>query len=597
VKIALLTIELQAEPDVVLARQRARVLAELLDFDLQDQTRIATAVSEVARNAFQYGDRGRIQFTLERSDEDIALGVRVSDRGPGIPDLTAVLEGAYHSKTGMGVGLRGARKLMEDFRIESSPAGTVVEMSKHRPARGARSLDLAQLTARLAAQSAKSPMEEVRHQNLELIRTLEELKAREEELNLLNRELAETNTGVLALYTELEEKAESLRGSSALKARFHSQMSHEIRTPINAILSISEILLNGTVVAPLPEQEKPLGFIRKAAHQLSELVNDLLDLAKVEAGKMMVRGEEVSVPELFGALRGMFRPLHRNDAVRLIFEETAHLPPLHSDEGKLSQVLRNFISNALKFTEQGEVRVSAELDGEYVVFAVSDTGIGIAVADQPLLFRDFIQIESARQRSVHGTGLGLTLARELAELLEGSVSVTSTEGVGSIFRLTVPLTTKKARPAARPPQQSSETRPPLEQGQRPGILLIDDDEAARYVLRTAIGPVPFSVIEVSNGHDGLRIARARQPHVIFLDLTMPGIDGFEVLTRLKADPETSALPVVIHSGRRLSEEERARLAPVTLAILEKTPHHTDAIPLVQEALRKAGLRPSSPGER
>jgi signal transduction histidine kinase len=196
--------------------------------------------------------------------------------------------------------------------------------------------------------------------------------------------------------------------------------------------------LNGTVAIPHPEQEKPLGFIQKEAQELSELVNDILDLAKVEAGKMVVRCSIFSAAEVFGALRGMFRPLHRNEAVKLLFEDVEHLPPLHTDEVKLRQVLRNFISNALKFTERGEVRVTADLQGESVIFSISDTGIGISPADQALLFHDFAQIEGDKQPTLHGTGLGLALARELALLLEGDVAVTSEAGAGSVFSLTVP---------------------------------------------------------------------------------------------------------------------------------------------------------------
>jgi signal transduction histidine kinase/DNA-binding response OmpR family regulator len=733
-KTVLLTIEIQSEPDVVLARQRARLLAELLEFDVQDQTRISTAVSELARNAFQYGDRGRAQFWLDRDDNDQpCFFIQVSDRGAGISNLEEVLDGPYHSKTGMGVGMRGARKLMDRFRIETSSAGTVIELAKRLPARAAqRKLDIAAISARLVAQASKSPIDEVRQQNQELLRALEDLKAREEELTRVNRELSETTTGVLALYAELEDKAEALRGSSALKARFHSQMSHEVRTPINSILSISEILLNGTVATPLPQQEKPLGFIRKAAHQLSELVNDLLDLAKVEAGKMVVRREPFSVPDLFGALRGMFRPLHRNDAVTLVFEDAGHLPTLQTDEGKISQVLRNFVSNALKFTERGEVRVSAAqaADGGHVVFSVSDTGIGISPADQALLFRDFSQIESARQRAVHGTGLGLALVRDLADLLEGEVSVESEAGKGSTFRLQVPrvLGTRRERDRISSPASpaspadsasgpasgasglhairlpvmvlanqlatfrsyerlleksrfkvlpvssstvarqltdaaqlrfiifdgdpiserswqlieelhgdarkrgvkllmvsSAEHRaraeqlgvhafvePPIDRewlidrmqalsadgsGAPRLILLIDDDEAARYALRTAIGDTPGAILEVDNALEGLREARLRKPAIIFLDVTMPGIDGFEVLTQLKSDPETSGIPVVINSARRLTEEEHRWLASMATPVLDKADSPSDVTPRVQDALRKAGLPSAPPGPR
>jgi signal transduction histidine kinase/DNA-binding response OmpR family regulator len=714
VKSALLTVEIQSEPDVVMARQRARLLSELLDFDLQDQTRIATAVSELARNVFQYGDRGRIQFWIEQDELGELLHIQVADRGAGIPNLGDVLDGSYQSKTGMGVGLRGAKKLMDQFHIETSSAGTTIDIAKRRPARAAhRKIDLPQIAARLVAQSSRSPLDEARQQNQELMRTLEELRAREEELTRVNRELAETTTGVLALYAELEEKAETMRGASALKARFHSQMSHEVRTPINSILSISEILLNGTVATPLPAQEKPLGFIRKAAQQLSELVNDVLDLAKVEAGKMVVRRDSFAVPELFGALRGMFRPLHRNEAVRLIFEDASHLPPLQTDEGKISQVLRNFISNALKFTERGEVRISVRQgdDQERIIFSVQDTGIGISTTDQALLFRDFTQIDSSRQRAVHGTGLGLALCRDLAALLGGEVAIDSELGKGSTFCLKVPRVLPSRTPlslpvpVAPPPQAvtaaPSSKRIPvmvlanqlstfrtyerfLEQsrfkilpvtsltvarqlaegaqlriiifdgdmiGERswqliedlhrdardpsvallmvsvpanraraaelgvdefavapierewlldklhsmteaPGsrhILIIDDDESARYALRMALCDTQLTLLEASDGLEGLRLARSQKPAVIFLDLTMPGLDGFEVLAKLKSDPETCGIPVIINSARPLSTEEHYWLTSLASSFLDKADSSTSTTARVQAALRRAGL--------
>lgn len=434
----LLTVDLRTEPDVVYARQRARLVAEMLGFELQDQTRIATAVSEVARNALEYARGGRIRFFVDVADA-ITFRIEVADRGGGIPHLDEILEGRYRSKTGMGVGLLGAKKLMDTFAIETTSEGTTVQLGKRRQQKGSPpTLDVARITAGIARQPPQSPFEEVRLQNQELLRALDVLKEREEELTRVNHELAETNTGVVALYAELEEKAAVLRASTEAKARFHSQMSHEVRTPINSILSLSEILLNGTVTAPLPAQEKPLTFIRKAAQQLSALVDDLLDLAKVEAGKMVVRTETFRVVDLFGALRGMFRPLHTESTVLLAFDDVRALPAMRGDEGKISQILRNFISNALKFTEEGHVRVSAVLDGDDVVFSVADTGIGIAPEDLGNLFQDFGQIESPQQKKVKGTGLGLSLSRHLAELLGGSVSVTSTKGEGSTFRLVVP---------------------------------------------------------------------------------------------------------------------------------------------------------------
>ena len=272
------------------------------------------------------------------------------------------------------------------------------------------------------------------------MRTLDELRQRQEELTRLNRELEDTNRGVVALYAELDERADHLRRADEVKTRFLSNMTHEFRTPLNSILALTRLLLDHVDGELSPEQERQVYFIRKSAENLSELVNDLLDLAKVEAGKIVVRPAEFEVRNLFGALRGMLRPLLLNTSVNLVFDEPEGIPPLNTDEGKVSQILRNFISNALKFTEQGEVRVSAKLspDGRSVVFSVTDTGIGIAPEHQDIIFQEFTQLENAVQRKVRGTGLGLPLSKKLAELLGGSVSVASELGLGSTFSATHP---------------------------------------------------------------------------------------------------------------------------------------------------------------
>lgn len=267
-----------------------------------------------------------------------------------------------------------------------------------------------------------SPLEEVQQQNRELLRTLEELRARQTELAQLNRELEDTNRGVVALYAELDERADYLQRASELKTRFLSNMSHEFRTPLNAILSLSRLLLDHSDGELSTEQEKQVTFIQRSAEDLSVLVNDLLDLARVEAGKIVVRAGEFEVSTLFSALRGMLRPMLVGNSVDLVFEDTAGLPVMYTDESKISQILRNFISNALKFTERGEVRVSAALteDGQAVLFSVADTGIGIASEDHELIFEEWTQVDSPLQRKAKGTGLGLPLSRKLSELLGGT---------------------------------------------------------------------------------------------------------------------------------------------------------------------------------
>ncbi len=256
----------------------------------------------------------------------------------------------------------------------------------------------------------------------------------------LRAELEETNQGVLALYAELDTQAEQLRQASDLKSRFLSYMSHEFRTPLGSIRSITR-LLSDELDGPLsPEQHKQVLFISGAATELSDMVDDLLDLAKIEAGRITISPAWFDMLDLFAALRGMFRPIVDASAVDLIFEEPQDMPRLYTDDKKLAQILRNFISNALKFTQSGEVRISVRPEGEQEVrFAVSDTGIGIPQDMHGNLFEDFVQIDTPLQKRLRGTGLGLSLCKRFAELLGGRVGVDSTPGVGSTFFVIIPV--------------------------------------------------------------------------------------------------------------------------------------------------------------
>jgi signal transduction histidine kinase len=437
---AILRTDIRDEQDLVLVRQRARQVARLLKLDALDQIRVATAASEIARNAYQYAGGGRVTFEL--AAQPPMLLVRIADAGPGIGHLDEVLSGRYHSETGLGLGIVGARRLSDTFEITSTPAGgTTVVLGKRLPPRAPPVTPelLATLGRELAQQRRDDPLVETREQNRELMRTLQEARERQIEVERLNQELAETNRGVLALYAELDERARDLARASELKSKFLSNMSHELRTPLNSILNISRLLLDHLDGPLTAEQERQVRFVQEAATTLTEMVNDLLDLAKIEAGRTEVRVSTFTATELFGAMRGMFRPLAISDAVALVFEDVGHLPPLTSDEGKLSQILRNLVSNALKFTERGEVRISAaERDG-IMTFTVADTGIGIPPEHQERVFEEFSQVESDLQMRTTGTGLGLPLSRKLAELLGGGVSLQSEVGRGSVFSVTVPV--------------------------------------------------------------------------------------------------------------------------------------------------------------
>src|SRR5271156_264654 len=436
-----LTIRLRHERHVVQARQRARDLAALLGFEHQEQIRLATAVSELARNAFRYAEGGFVEFLVRDTQPQMFL-MRVGDTGPGIPNLGEILDGPYVSRTGLRKGIIGPKLRMEHFQIASTQSGTQVEFGKPLPGmvRRVTAASARALAVQLGGSSAADPFDEIERQNQELLKTLAELNEKQEQLADLNRELEDTNRGVVALYAELEQHADDLRRVSDLKTSFLSNLSHEFRTPLNSIASLSRLLIGRTDGDLSAEQEKQVTFIQRSAADLSELVNDLLDLAKVEAGKIDVKPRHFEVQEFFGALRGMLKPLLAGNSLDLIFEAAPGIPTLYMDEGKISQVLRNLISNALKFTRKGHIRVTAAPEGGgWIAFQVADTGIGIAPEDQERIFEEFVQIEGEMQSQVKGTGLGLPLSRKLTELLGGTLSVESAQGKGSTFTARVPV--------------------------------------------------------------------------------------------------------------------------------------------------------------
>lgn len=452
---ALCTVLLRADADVVAARQRARQVAEQVGMEGQDLVRFATAVSEMARNAVRYAGGGRIEFDVDGPPGAQAMVARITDTGPGIPHLDEVLSGAYVSETGMGVGIVGTRRLMDRFDLRSAPgAGTVVVMAKrlHRTAPVLDERMRARVAEALARLSPVDPVEELQRQNAELVAALDEVRTRQEEMARLNQELEDTNRGVVALYAELDERVEQLRRANALRAQFMSYMSHEFRTPLDSILALSGLLLNRVDGELTDEQEKQVTFVRRSARDLLNLVDDLLDTAQVDAGKVSVHPAPFSVVELFSALRATLRPLLVGETTQLVFDDAAEVPPLFTDEAKVAQVLRNLVSNALKFTEAGEVRVSARTEADdAIVFAVRDTGVGIAVEDQARIFEDFAQVDGHIQRRRRGTGLGLPLSRKLAELLGGTLTLRSEPGLGSTFTLILP---REYRAQADAPDES-----------------------------------------------------------------------------------------------------------------------------------------------
>jgi signal transduction histidine kinase len=448
---------------MVAARRRARELGAALGFTAHDQTRIATSVLEGARTVLSATAHGRVEFLLDAASRPQALLIRfvapatTLDHLRGQSTLAARSTEAQASQAPHGaLGISAAQRLMDACRFEDAAGDAVMTLTQHLPeqaagatattatnaasaASAAAVTAAAALAAKAAAPDAQSPFDEVLQQNRELLDALGDLRERQDELVRLTRELEDTNRGVVALYAELDERADHLRRADEAKSRFLSNMSHEFRSPLYSIRALSKLLMDRADGELTDEQAKQVRFIRKAAEDLSETVDDLLDIAKIEAGKIELRPVEFEVANLFSALRGMLRPLVPVSGVELLFDPCDDIPPLYADEGKVSQILRNFISNALKFTEQGEVRVQARYDAarKLLTFSVSDTGIGIAPEHQPRVFEEFEQVENRLQTYVKGTGLGLPLCSKLCKLLGGTVGLQSELGKGSTFTATI----------------------------------------------------------------------------------------------------------------------------------------------------------------
>ncbi|MFI6821368.1 sensor histidine kinase [Micromonospora sp. NPDC050187] len=441
----LLQMALRAEPDIFVLRQRGREVATAVGLEYQDQIRLATALSEVARDLVHSVTGADVAFYVVGMDEGRRV-LRV-DLAPLRPFGPA----GYEPTSG------SVARLVDTLELTPADGVTVIRMSRRIPA-NAEALTpqrLAELRAQLAQSAPVSALDELTLQNEQLIAALDEVRSHRDELAVLNDELQETNRGVLALYNqlseeleetnrgvvalyaELDEKSAQLKAASESKSRFLANVSHELRAPVTAVIGLARLLADSASDPLTGEQARQVGLIRSSATDLLVLVNDLLDLAKAESGRIEPDWTEVDLRVVFGQLRGTLRALANRPGVELVVEEPPAPATLRSDETLLTRVLRNLLHNGLKFTETGEVRMRADLvDGRWRI-VVSDTGVGIAPDQHERIFEEFYQVPGSA--SGVGTGLGLPYARRLAMLLGGSLGVTSEPGRGSAFTLDLPV--------------------------------------------------------------------------------------------------------------------------------------------------------------
>jgi HAMP domain-containing protein/CheY-like chemotaxis protein/signal transduction histidine kinase len=517
------------------------------------------------------------------------------------------------------------------------------------------------LTLELQSQSEelRKQQEELKRSNAELeaqaqtLRTSEELlKDQQEELQQVNEELEEKasllaeqnrkveqkNEEVEAARLALEEKAEQLQLSSKYKSEFLANMSHELRTPLNSLLILARLLSENKEGNLSPKQVEFAQTILSSGSDLLNLINDVLDLSKVEAGKMDVNPSDVRLAEVKDFVERNFNPVAEQKGLAFRVEVNPDLPPtVYTDGARLQQILKNLLSNAFKFTQEGEVTLTVRraekgrrfqnhtLDSaaDVVAFAVQDTGIGIAKDKQRLIFEAFQQADGTTNRKYGGTGLGLSISREIARLLGGEIRVESAEGKGSTFTLFLPThftglpgsdnggneprTIQRRDPSAPPMMRSSpppvsgrpnvmrgprpnqrrkpsgdalvyqperravpqtviaDDRDSIEEGDRTVLIIENDQNFAKVLLDMARDKGYKGVVEL-DGEAGLKASREVRPDAITLDIDMPGLDGLQVLDRLKRDPETRHVPVHIISG---VEQKREGLKAGAIAYLAK----------------------------
>jgi adenylate cyclase len=359
-----------------------------------------------------------------------------------------------------------------------------------------------------------------------------ELKQREAELDDLVR--------------ELEVARDAAQEASRTKSGFLANMSHELRTPLNAIIGITEMLQEDARDFNREEEIEPLDRVLGAARHLLALINDILDLSKIEAGRMEIHVESFPVASMINDVVKTVEPMAAKNGNRIVVTCGPGVDLMRADETRVRQALLNLASNAVKFTENGTVTVTAQQQGdkgsEQITIAVADTGIGMTPEQMGKLFQEFSQADSSTTRKYGGTGLGLAISRRFCQMLGGDIAVESTPGSGSTFTIRLP---KNGGPAEEARSISARASPAAVPDDAPLILVVDDDPTVRQVVARFLEREGFAVVEAEGGREGLRLARELYPAAITLDIIMPDLDGWAVLAAIKGDPALAGIPVIL----------------------------------------------------
>lgn len=611
----ILTVALIEEADIVAARQRARQIAMLLGFEAQDQTRIATAVSEIARNATTYGGGGRIEFGVEKSDKP-GLVIRISDKGPGIADVDAILEGRFKSNSGMGVGISGTRRLMDRFELNSRPReGTTVVLGKQLPRtiKTISTAKLADIGKVLAATGASDPLAEARTQNQELLQALADLKAKQDESERLNAELEETNRGVVALYAELDEKAgqlaalngqleervaaavsecqqanDALRQSQKMEAigQLTGGVAHDFNNLLQIVTGNLEMLLR-RLPADDVRLRRAADNAMSGAQRAATLTQRLLAFAR----RQPLAPKPLDPNHLVDGMSDLMRRT-LGEAVSVDIRLAPDLWRVEADANQLENALLNLAVNARDAMSPGGTltittangiigEADAEEDaapGHYVSLAVCDTGVGMSEGTMSRVFEPFFTTKEVGK----GTGLGLSMVYGFVKQSGGHLRIESSLGRGTTVTLYMPKFTGallKQEPLVIAETATART------GE--AILVVEDDPDVRAHSCDVLLELGYAVTAVEDGSAAIAaLDSAIRIDLVFTDVVLTGsMNGRDVAMHAHSvRPQT---PVLFTSGyAREAITNNARLEE-GVALLPKPFTYADLASGVRKAIDQA----------
>ncbi|WP_439944662.1 ATP-binding protein [Streptomyces sp. BBFR115] len=614
----LITVVLREGGDVVALRRCTQSACRAAGLKGSALVRLTTVVSEAGEHLL-----GAARLTA-----------RLSLERDGVAVLLAVRFGWAEARRPPGTLLTAAERLLDESGLLPAGDGDGHELllAQRLPAPATSLGELAaDVRGRLAGGDATADLvDTLRTQNRQLLAALEESQRQQEELQRLNAELEETNAGVVALYSELageleetnsgvvalyaelEDKTRQLERADAYKSRFWANVSHELRSPVNSVIALARLLLDSAADPLTDEQRRQVSLVQASGSTLLALVDELLDIAKAESGRLEPHPAEVDLRSLLHQLRGMLQGTAQ-PGVDLRIPDHIPLRPLVTDEVMLTRILRNVLSNALKFTVGGrvalEVAEEEREDGDRFVFRVQDTGVGIPAEELERVFEEFYQVRGPHQRGRAGTGLGLPYARRLTELLGGRLTLDSEVGRGTRVTIEIPARLGRgpgdataAVTGAEPPPHPDAARPaePVPPTGSGGplvgsVVVVDDDETFLTAVRPLLAAVAGSVTVVTDSGRAVATVERERPDAVLLDLDMPGPDGYEVHRQLAANPATAAVPVVVLTALEAGDVDRARLAGVRAVLNKSRLTAADlaaALPRPQAA--PAADRPSAP---